>query len=146
MHVSISGGMVRICNQIYTHDWTSNKNFHKDADTRLDSLDVLKITAINGIFWNKIKRLVCYWHTGNGNPMTYTVWHYVKMVLWVLKEPLGPQECSQLYQITYRNMLGGKTWKILWHIFSFVFFRISFVYFRCNFRIVNGKGKLWEYR
>ena len=34
------------------------------------------------------------------------------------------QECSQISQITYRNILSGKTEK------SFVFFRISFAYFR----------------
>ena len=38
--------------------------------------------------------------------------------------------------------LGVKTEKSLWPIFSFVFYRISFVYLRCSVGIVNGVGKL----
>ena len=53
------------------------------------------------------------------------------MTIQVSKEAYGPQVCSPLSQITYRNIVRGKNEKSLRLIFSFVFFRISFVYFRC---------------
>ena len=67
--------------------------------------------------------------------MTYLIcmvlWHtpYVYMLVWVSKEALGSQECSQLSYIFYKIVFRAKNWNILIPHFSFVFFRISFVYF-----------------
>ena len=54
---------------------------------------------------------------------------YVCMSIWVSKETLGPQECIQPSYIFYKNVFRAKNWNILIPHFSFVFFRISFVYF-----------------
>ena len=64
------------------------------------------------------------------------------MAIYMSKEPLSPQEYSHLPQIIFINVLGVKTKKKHQPIFSFVFLRISFVYFGLNFRIVNDAGKL----
>ena len=71
----------------------------------------------------------------NMSYMTYltcmVLWHtpYVCMSIWVSKEALGPQECSQPSYIFYKIVFRAKNWNILIPHFSFVFFRISFVYF-----------------
>ena len=62
----------------------------------------------------------------------YDIYHITVMYMTkqVSKEAYGPQVCSQLSQITNRNLVRGKNWKIpLTYIFLYIFI-ISFVYFR----------------
>ena len=63
------------------------------------------------------------------------------MTIQVSKEAYGPQEWSPLSQIAY-NIFRGKTDKSLWPVFSFVFYRIFFLYLRFSVGIVYGVGKL----
>ena len=58
--------------------------------------------------------------------LTYTICMYDNMGV---KEALGPQECSHPSYIFYKIVFRTKNWNILIPHFSFVFFRISFVYF-----------------
>ena len=53
--------------------------------------------------------------------LTYTICKYVNMGV---KRTLGPQECSQPFNIFYTIVFRVKN-----NHYSFVFFRISFVYF-----------------
>ena len=61
----------------------------------------------------------------------HDIWHMtcINMSIWVSKEALGPQEYSQPSYIFYKIVFRAKNWNILIPHFSFVFFRISFVYF-----------------
>ena len=60
------------------------------------------------------------------------IWHLTctYMSIWVSKEALGPQECSQPYQTVYTIVLRAKNVNFMSPEFSNVFFRISFVYIR----------------
>jgi len=54
-----------------------------------------------------------------------------------VKEALGPQECSQPFQTSYKIVFRANNRNILFSDFSFVFFRISFVYIA---RKVTSRG------
>ena len=51
----------------------------------------------------------------------------VCMSIWVSKEALGPQACSQPYKISYNIVFRANNLNILFPDFFFVFFKISFV-------------------
>ena len=59
------------------------------------------------------------------------IWHFtcIYISIWVSKEALGPQECSQLSTISYKIVFSAKNLNILFPDFSFVFCKTSFVYF-----------------
>ena len=57
------------------------------------------------------------------------------MTIQVSQEVYWPQECSQLSQITYRNILSDKNWKIpLTYIYLCIFYNFLCI-FQMQFRI-----------
>ena len=68
--------------------------------------------------------------------MTYNIWHYVNMALWVSKEPLGPQECSQ-------NLFPFKFWLRVIYTVDFVSFVSNLFQFIGSFNLFEGDSELF---